>query len=184
MPKNLRRIALIVVFVAVIAAGPIAFLDYFLPHHAVLRVVGSEVKRFGTKGNTPNAQNPNAPTHDVYYVYAEDLDSKAPRVFRNEDTGWGFPWYFKFNSADLQATAQSIAGERGTALFTYYGWRIQMLTLMPNVTKIVRAAPDASTFPWFNLVFFTVLIGGITWLFFRVRGLWNWLTSKLKFRRS
>jgi len=44
-----------------------------------------------------------------FYVFAEDVETKKPRVFRNEDTGWGFPFYFKFNSADLQAVAQSIA---------------------------------------------------------------------------
>lgn len=178
MSVNLRRIVLIAAVIVVVAAGPLAFLDYFLPHHAVLRIVGSEIKRVGQDGTPSKDQRPTSPTRDVYYVYAEEIDSKKPRVFRNEDTGWGFPWYFKFDSADVQATAQSIAGERGTAIFTYYGWRIQLITLMPNVVKIVRAAPDASTFPWFNILFFTVLIGGIAWLAFRIRGLWSRWASK------
>lgn len=177
MPTNFRRIVIVAAVILVVAAGPIAFLDYVLPHHAVLRIVGTEIKRVGVEGTTPKDQQ-RSPTRDVYYVYAEEIDSKKPRVFRNEDTGWGFPWYFKFNSADVQAIAQSIAGERGTAIFTYYGWRIQMFTLMPNVVKIVRAAPDTSTFPWFNLAFFTVLIGGIAWLVFWIRGFWSRRFSK------
>jgi hypothetical protein len=177
MTTNLRRVGLIIVLTIVVASGPLAFLDYFLPHHAVLRIVGNEIKRVGNDGSSTKGEPPSR-TRDVYYVYAEEIESKKPRVFRNEDTGWGFPWYFKFNSADLQATAQSIAGERGTAIFTYYGWRLQILSVMPNLTKITRAEPGASTILWFNIAFFTVLISGIAWLVLRIRGLWNRRRSK------
>jgi hypothetical protein len=170
MAMNLRRALLVTFAIAVVAAGPLAFLDYVLPHHATLRIVGSEIKRVGIEQPATNDKQQSR-TRDVYYIYAEDIETKKPRVFRNEDTGWGFPWYLKFNSADVQATAQSIAGERGTAIFTYYGWRIQIFSLMPNVVKIVRADPGASSFPWFNLVFFTVLIGAIAWIAWWIRGL-------------
>jgi len=172
MTKNLRRNLLIAVLIVVVASGPLALLDYFLPHHAVLRIVGSEIKRVGLDEPAPrnSKDKQQARTSDVYYVYAEDVETQKPRVFRNEDTGWGFPWYFKFNSADVQATAQSIAGEHGTAIFTYYGWRIQIFSWMPNVVSIVRAKPDASVFPWFNVIFFTTLAGGIAWLALWIRG--------------
>jgi hypothetical protein len=166
MITNLRRVFLVMVGVAAVAAGPIAFFDYVLPHHAVLRIVGTEIKRVGLEGASAKGV-----TRDVYYIYAEDLESKKPRVFRNEDTGWGFPWYFKFNSADLQAIAHSIAGERGTAIFTYYGWRIQLFSSMPNVIKIARADPGTSVFPWFNVIFLTILLGGTGWLALWIRGL-------------
>lgn len=177
MIKNFRRAFIIAIAVVVVAAGPLALLDYFLPHHAVLRIVGTEIKRIG--GDQPASKDkPEARTRDVYYVYAEDVETQKPRVFRNEDTGWGFPWYFKFDSADVQATAQSIAGEHGTAIFTYYGWRIQIFSLMPNVVKITRAKPDASVFPWFNVAFFAVLLGAIAWIVLRIRGLGRWWTNK------
>jgi Protein of unknown function (DUF1523) len=158
MTPKLRRFMIGTIIVLLVAAGPIAFLDYFLPHHAVLRIVGAETRR-------PVGSSKSAPaTHDVFYIFAEDFDTKKPHVFRNEDTGWGFPWYFKFNSADLQAVAQSIAGEHGTALFTYYGWRIQIFSIVPNVTNIKRAAPDAEPpFPWFTFAFAVVVLGGIAW---------------------
>ncbi|MGH8610521.1 MAG: DUF1523 family protein [Gammaproteobacteria bacterium] len=151
-----------------VTAGPVAFLDYLLPHRDVLRIVGSETRRpVGTRKS-------DASTHDVFYIYAEDIETKKPRVFRNEDTGWGFPWYFKFNSADLQAAAQSLAGERGTALFTYYGWRIRIFSVVPNVTNIKRAAPDAERpIPWFNLGFAAVVIGGSVWFALWIRRLWT-----------
>lgn len=165
MAPKLRRILFGTVIALLAAAGPVAFLVYFLPHHGVLRIVGSETRRPLGSGKSDKA------THDVFYIYAEDLETKKPRVFRNEDTGLGFPWYFKFNSADLQAVAQSIAGERGTALFTYYGWRIQIFSSTPNVTNIKRAAPDEELpIPWFNLGFAAVVIGGTAWLGFWIRG--------------
>ena len=168
MSPNLRRIVIGTAIALLAAAGPIAFLDYFLPHHAVLRIVGAETRRPIGNSNSAKAQR------DTFYISAEDLDTQKPRVFRNEDTGWGFPFYFKFNSADLQAIAQSIAGERGTALFTYYGWRIQIFSAAPNVTNIKRVAPDeAPPFPWFNIVFSGVLFGGIIWLTLWIRGLRN-----------
>jgi hypothetical protein len=168
MAPKLRRILIGTVIALLAAAGPVACLDYFLPHHAVLRIVGSETRRpFGSSKSDPA-------THDVFYIYAEDVETKKPRVFRNEDTGWGFPWYFKFNSGDLQAVAQSIAGERGTALFTYYGWRIQIFSAVPNVTNIKRAAPDeVPPMTWFNLGFTAVVIGGGIWFTLWIRGIWN-----------
>jgi Protein of unknown function (DUF1523) len=168
MAPKLRRIVIGTVIVLLAAAGPIAFLDYFLPHHAIVRLVGAETRRpVGTKES-------HTTTHDVFYVFAEDVETKKPRVFRNEDTGWGFPFYFKFNSADLQAVAQSIAGERGTALLTYYGWRIQILSVVPNATSIKRAAPDERLpIPWFNLGFAAVVVGGSIWLALWIRGFWK-----------
>jgi hypothetical protein len=165
MAPKLRRILIGTVIALLVAAGPVAFLDYFLPQHAILRIVGAETRRpMGSSKTSPV-------THDVFYIFAEDVETKKPRVFRNEDTGWGFPWYFKFNSGDLQAVAQSIAGERGTALFTYYGWRIQLFSIVPNVTNIKRVAPDAELpFPWFNLAFAVVILGGIAWFVVWFRG--------------
>jgi hypothetical protein len=167
MAPKLRSILFRVTIAVLIAAPLLGFLDYVLPHHAVLRVVGTQVKRAGD--GKPAKNQPAAGERDIYYIFAEDIDTKKPRVFRNEDTRWGFPWYLKFNSADIQAAAQSIADERGTAVFTYYGWRIRILSLFPNVTKVVRAEPDVRPIPWFDIAFFVVVIGAAAWVFLRVR---------------
>lgn len=165
MAPKLRRILFGTVIALPVAAGAVAFLVYVLPHHDVVRIVGSETRRPIGSGKSDKA------THDVFYIYAEDIETQKPRVFRNEDTRFGFPWYFKFNSADLQALAQSLAGERGTALFTYYGWRIQIFSSTPNVTNIKRVAPDEEPpIPWFNLGFAAVVIGGTALLGFWIRG--------------
>jgi hypothetical protein len=165
MAVNLRRILVPTAIALILAAPVVAFLDYFLPHHEVLKMVGTDVKRVG--GDSGQRAGPQ---FDIRYIYAEDIETKKPRVFRNEDTGWGFPWYMKFNSSDVHAAARAIANEGGTAAITYYGWRIQLFSMYPNVIKIKRAEPGTLIIPWFNIVFFTVIIGGSLWLTFWMRG--------------
>ncbi|MBO0733201.1 MAG: DUF1523 family protein [Methylocapsa sp.] len=164
MAINLRRIWLPAITALVFAAPAIAILDYFLPHHLILKMVGTDVKRVSGSGRADSQ-------FDIRYIYSEDIDTKKPRVFRNEDTGWGFPWYFKFNSSDVQAAARAISNEGGTAAITYYGWRIQLFSMYPNVIKIKRADPGTAIIPWFNIAFFTVVIGGALWLALWIRGI-------------
>jgi Protein of unknown function (DUF1523) len=164
MGPKLRRILFgTVIALLVAAAGPAAFLYYFLPRHDVLRIVGTDTRR--PIGSTKS----DVSTHMEFFVNTEDVETQQPRVFHNEDTRWGFPWYFKFNSAELQAVAQSLANERGTALITYYGMRIKILSIVPNITNIKRAAPDeVPPIPWFNFGIATIFIAGTAYLL----GLW------------
>ena len=79
-------------------------------------------------------------------------------VYRNEDTGWSVPWYFKFDSADIQAKAQGYSRDaEQLALIRYYGWRIKIFSVFPNVTSIEATTSREEPFPWFNTIFFTVL---------------------------
>ena len=64
---------------------------------------------------------------------------EGTRVYRNEETDWGFPWYFKFDSGNLQAEAQSLVSSAEApkwVLVTHYGWRIPMLSMFPNVVEL------------------------------------------------
>jgi hypothetical protein len=83
-------------------------------------------------------------------------------VFRNEDTGWGWPPYFKFNSADITAQAQSFttAEEKTWILVKYYGWRIHIFDIFPNVTSLKQVTRDYTHIPWFNIVFIGLLCAG------------------------
>ena len=98
------------------------FLHYNLPRTDVVQFTGTDVKRMDRKD--PNS---GSSTRDVRYLNAITRTGKI-RVFRNEDTGWGWPPYFKFNSADLSAEAQSLMQNPGKpwARVRYYGWRIKM----------------------------------------------------------
>ena len=76
--------------------------------------------------------------------------------YRNEDTGWGLPLYFKFDSADVQAAAQSLVGE-GRAQIKYYGWRIAMFDMFRNAVS-VKKLKDGETRanPIFSYIFYAL----------------------------
>ena len=76
--------------------------------------------------------------------------------YRNEDTGWGLPLYFKFNSADVQAAAQSLVGE-GRAQIKYYGWRVAVLDMFRNAVS-VKKLKDGETRanPVFSYIFYAL----------------------------
>lgn len=167
------RLVLIVVFLIVLLPF-LLMCDFYLPSRNVLRITGTEVVRVDADGKRVQSDGRGSDTRDVFYIYAEDIKTKKPHVFENEDTAWGFPFYFKFNSTDMQATANSIAGERGTAIISSYGWRIPLVSWFPNATSVTRAPADVSPFPWFKTVFF-IIVAAI------FAGLWG---ATRRFRRK
>lgn len=154
--KWIKRLtaAIVLATLAVTATG----LYYVLPRHDVVYVTGVEVKRVDDDG-VINAENPaEGPTRDIYFVNTENPDTKQVRVYRNEDTGWGFPWYFKFDSADVQARAQGISRDSTQlALIRYYGWRIQILSMFPNITHVEATKDRNEPLPIFNIALFILL---------------------------
>lgn len=154
--KWLKGVILGAIFLVV--AGGAVGLYYVLPQSEVVLITGVEVKRVDDDG-VINAENPaDGPTRDVYFINTENPDSKKVMVYRNEDTGWSFPWYFKFDSADIQAKAQGYSRDaQQLALIRYYGWRIQILSVFPNITDIEATNTRDEPFPWFNTIFFSVI---------------------------
>jgi hypothetical protein len=134
------------------------FLHYVLLKHAVVYVTGVEnrivspdeytgIRAFG-RDTAPNPQGGNVA--DVFFLNTTDRDGDS-FVFRNEDTGFGFPFYFKFNSADVQADAQravSTSAEPRWQVVRYYGWRINFISMFPNALSVGDAAgPDCADHP-------------------------------------
>ncbi len=146
-----------IVLLVVGALLVVAFLHYHLPRTAIVTIQGVDVKRMDSRGSM--TQNPcTAGSRDVRFINTVKQDNRV-LVLRNEDTGWGWPPYFKFNSSDLVAQAQAFANENPppTVLITFYGWRIQLFSLYPNITRMRSVAPDYSHFPWFNIIFLVLL---------------------------
>ncbi|MDJ0874172.1 MAG: DUF1523 family protein [Desulfobacterales bacterium] len=146
-----------IVLLVVGALLVVAFLHYHLPRTAIVTIQGVDVKRMDSRGSmTPNPGT--AGSRDVRFINTVKQDNRV-LVLRNEDTGWGWPPYFKFNSSDLVAQAQAFANENPppTVLITFYGWRIQLFSLYPNITRMRSVAPDYSHFPWFNIIFLVLL---------------------------
>ena len=142
----------------------VAFLHYTLPGRDVVRIVGTDVKRMDIGSSAffwaaPDAgTNPNW-TRDVRFISTVWPDG-SPRVYRNEDTDWGWPPYFKFDSSNITAQAQDLVKKEGDVwvAVTHYGWRVELFTIFPNAIDIdVVEGPDALLIPWFNILFILVL---------------------------
>lgn len=140
----------------------------YLPRTEKVFVTGSEVKRTDvTPDDTTDAR-----TRDVRYIQTKLAKSGETKVFRNEDTRWGWPPYFKFNSTDLSGEAISIAQKQPDAvvLVTYYGWHSNIFGLFPNLVSLQVVPASYEHFPLFNVVFVSAFCLGCLILIFGVRG--------------
>lgn len=160
-----------------------AFLSYVLPQRDIVRVVSTEVIRtdftaynrlFYAQADSGSAE---AATRDLRLINTVRYNGRV-MVYRNEDTGWIWPPYFKFDSSDLQAEAEDLTSTTEVprwAVVTHYGWRIRYLTVYPNAIDIRPVAdPEARMIPWFNIIFLTVLFAigwavTVRWRRFRAR---------------
>jgi hypothetical protein len=153
--SHLKTVTGIVVFVLLAA-----FLHYSLPSRDLVRIVGTDVARKDVRRQDAEG-NPVTVTRDVRFIYAKWPDGDD-RVYRNEDTGWGWPPYLKFDTADLAGDATDLVSSAETpnwVVIRHYGWRIPMFSMFPNALSIRKAlGPDERLLPWFNLLFISLLV--------------------------
>ncbi|GHF40384.1 DUF1523 family protein [Seohaeicola zhoushanensis] len=177
----MRKIKWALIAIVVLIVG--GFLHYTLPRHDIVRVVNTYQERqelgdwtriFWSK---PDDLSAGLINRDVQFIQTV-LPNGKPRVFRNEDTGWSWPPYFKFDTANLLTQAEdlkSTADAPKWAVVTFYGWRNEWLTVFPNAISIKPVAgPDVTVIPWFNIFFFVFLLVAFlflraVWLQFRER---------------
>ncbi len=158
----------------------IAFLHYNLPDRDIVRVVGTfeirDDKPAGTFGaGAPDVGSKKFPNRDVRYISTKRPNDK-PMVYANQDTGWGWPPYFKFDTSNLTAEAQDLilryeADEEIWVAVRHYGWRIEMFSLYPNAVSMkVVDGPKTRLFPLFNIVLLSLLALFILFIWLKVRG--------------
>lgn len=138
MKNFFMRSAIVIVLIIHILLA--LLVNFTMPSYKALHIVGSEVKRMDSDGFINKDRVANSSVRDVYFIYAKFPDSDKVLSFRNEDTRWGFPFYFKFDSADLQAKASAFAEEKALVEVKYYGWRIKVLDEFFNVVSIKKIA--------------------------------------------
>jgi hypothetical protein len=164
---------------AFLFAAVALFLFHNLPRTAVVQISGTDVKRVDRESGevvSKNAQDTSArgagKTYDVRFINSVARNGKT-MVFRNEDTGWGWPPYFKFNSADLTAQAQAFASvpDKPWVLVKYYGWRIRIFSMFPNAISLRTVDRDYDHFPLFNVVFVVLLAIGVFIVLRKIRKL-------------
>ncbi len=166
-------LAVFVVFIVVYALAA----SYYLPRTALVHVTGTEIKRSDSK-----AKDGSTLTTDVRYVMTSRVDDGKAMVFKNEDTGWGWPPYFKFDSGDLAGEAMNLAKDKGKdksiVLVTYYGWRTNLLSLFPNVVSLEEVGEGYEHIPIFNLAFLVFSVVFFIVLFVYARRLARWRPKK------
>ncbi len=154
-------------------------LFYFMPRAAKVTITGTDVKRLDVEIRKPDESK----TRDVRYIYAADIEGGKARAFRNEDNAW----YFKFDSGDLAAQAMSMAqqetadiaeGQKDVVLIKYYGVRIPILHMYPNLISMKKVAADYVHIPIFNILFLLALLLGFLWLGNKLRKLFGRGNSK------
>lgn len=109
--------------------------NYAMPSYDETYVTGMEVRRMDKDGVISKSNPADGEVRDVYFLFTESEPNKV-MVYRNEDTGWGLPPYFKFGSADIQAKAQAYANEKQRVQIKYYGWRINWMNEFRNIVSI------------------------------------------------
>ncbi len=155
-----------------------AFFHYTLPQHDIVRVSDTYEKRvdFGENswfwsqadaGNDPNTAN-----RDVFFIQTRLANGKV-MVYRNEDTGWGWPPYFKFDTSNLQAEAadlKSASSEPKWAVIKHYGWRNEFMSIYPNAISVKAVdGPDVTIIPWLNIIILTLFFATVWAIYVRWR---------------
>ncbi|MCH2067778.1 DUF1523 family protein [Shimia sp.] len=155
-----------------------AFFHYTLPQHDVVRITDTYEKRidfgensiFWAKEDSGNATgNVN---RDVFFIQTKFPNEKV-MVYRNEDTSAGWPPYFKFDTANLQAEAadmKSSADAPQWVAVKHYGWRNEFLSIYPNAVGVKAVEGSDVTFiPWLNILILTVFFAFVWAIYVRWR---------------
>lgn len=160
---------------ALLALG---FLHYTLPQHDIVKITGT-YNRLTTIGSenawayaspdTGTAES--GTTRDIRFIEAAYPDGDV-MVYRNEDTGWIWPPYFKYESSNLQAEAGNLKSDAASpkwVMVTHYGWRLPILSIYPNAVSVREAAsPDERVIPYVSIVVIAFLLFAI----FMIRRIW------------
>lgn len=153
--------AITVVFWGAIAA----FLHYTLPQIDVVRIVNTYEERIELNDwtrifwATPDEQSLEISSRDVQFIQGVRPNGNVI-VYRNEDTGWRWPPYFKFDTANLYTEAADRISTRDNpewVAIRHYGWRNEFFSSFPNAVSIRPVnGPDDKPINYFNIAFLTI----------------------------
>lgn len=157
---KMSRKVVIGIYVFLMAIS-VLYVDHYLPEKSLGYITGDSVKRTDKDGPISSSNPADGPTIDVYYISLTVLgDEKDVLVMRNEDTRSSWPFYFKYDSADLYALAQRYNKDHQLVMVNHYGFRSPYFSWFPNITSIEPAKEgDSTTSLWrwfFNLIHLSI----------------------------
>ncbi|MCE8547611.1 DUF1523 family protein [Ruegeria pomeroyi] len=148
-----------------------AFLHYTLPQRDIVRIVNTYEERQELNDWTrifwsrPDDQSVAIINRDVQFIQGVTPEGR-PRVYRNEDTSWSWPPYFKFDTANLYTEANDAISSKDKpewVAVTHYGWRNEFLSIFPNAVAIKPVSgPDVRLIPWLNIIIL-ILLAALVW---------------------
>lgn len=154
------------------------FLHYTLPQNDVVRIVNTYEERQQLSDwtrifwSTPDDQSLTIDTRDVQFIQAVRPNGRV-RVYRNEDTGWRWPPYFKFDTANLYTEAADLISSKENpewVVIRHYGWRNEFFSSFPNAVGIRPVeGPDYRPINYFNIIFLTIFAAAAYALWVRWR---------------
>ena len=148
-----------------IATYALGFLHYTLPQRDIVLIIDAYEKRMDVSNNAlfwgqPDAGASVVDTRDVRFIDTEKPDGSV-MVYRNEDTAFSWPPYFKFDSSDLRAQAKQLISTPENPKWVavrHYGWRNTVFSIFPNITSMkVVDGPDVRLIPWLNIIIYILL---------------------------
>lgn len=157
-----------------------AFLHYTLPQHDVVQIINTYNKNtpiganwmFYSIEDTGTGVETTSTIRDIRFIDAVYADGTSVMVYRNEDTGWFWPPYFKWDSSTLQAEAQNLKSDKANpqwVVVTHYGWRLPIFSIFPNAVAVKAVeGPDVTIIPWANII----ILSALAFLIFMARRMW------------
>jgi hypothetical protein len=157
----------------------VAFLHYTLPQRDIVYITNTSNRLMTFGSNSIFWASPDAGSNETAGALQRDvlfIDAVRPNgnviVYRNEDTGWIWPPFFKFDSSNLQAEARNLISTAEAPRWVamrHYGWRVPIMSIFPNAISVTPVAgPDVRLIPWFNIIFLTFLFA----LYWAIRVRW------------
>lgn len=148
-----------------------AFFHYTLPQHDIARITDTYERRIDFGENSIFWASPDVGSdgtlsnRDVFFIQTVQPDGDV-MVYRNEDTGWGWPPYFKFDTSNLQAEAadlRSTSANPTWVAITHYGWRNEFMSIFPNAVSVRQVeGPDVTIIPWVSIIVL-LLFAALAW---------------------
>jgi hypothetical protein len=158
------------------------FLHYTLPQRDIGRVITTYNRVTEIGGNwifysiedTGTGAETTSTNRDIRFIdLAFPGAGNKTITYRNEDTGWFWPPYFKWDSSTLQAEATNLISSEAAPTWvavTHYGWRLPLLSAFPNAVSVTAVSgPDVRLIPWLNIVILAFLLFALL----MIRAMWR-----------